>query len=451
MSLMRRRAATVSVAGALLMASTAACGGDGEGRAAANARAATSGASVPATAATPDSTEITPDSTEVTASSAPGRSADGVLTIGTLLPVSGPGNQIGIAGINAVNVGIQEINEAGGVLGQPVQWVNASEGITADETRAGIDQLLAANIDAIIGPASSLVALEVLDELMAAGVVVCSPTATALALNDYPDRDLFFRTVPSDSLTAQAIAAVALNTGVDSYAVVYLDDQFGRPFAQQTINRLAGPEAPELLDRPFASDATAEELAELATELSEQAPRTIVLIADSAHGWPMLQALSDVFPSDPPFIFINDAMRAPPSTDVVVGLPTEFREMIQGVSPVVPPVLPPQGSELPGAYATNTLDCLNLIALAAVWAGTDDPASIAADMIDASVVGTLCNSFAVCLNIAEDSRNFNYQGPNSIDFSSRGDPARGRIGIFRFDATGLDVPDAPVQITELAD
>ncbi len=118
---------------------------------------------------------------------------------------------------------------------------------------------------------------------------------------------------------------------------------------------------------------------------------------------------------------------------------------------MVPPVLPPDGNELPGAYATNTLDCLNLIALATVGAGTDDPAAIAAEMIDASFAGTLCNSFAVCLDIAEQDRNFNYQGPNSIDFSARGDPARGRIGTFRFDATGLDVPDAPVTITELAE
>ena len=177
-----------------------------------------------------------------------------------------------------------------------------------------------------------------------------------------------------------------------------------------------------------------------------------MLIADSAHGWPMLQAIADVFASDdPPFIFINDAMRTPPTTDIVADLPTEFRELILGVSPVVPPALPPEGTELAGAYATNALDCLNLIALATVVAGTDDPTAIAADMIDASFVGTLCSSFAVCLNIAEDSRNFNYQGPNSIDLSSRGDPRHGRVGTFRFDATGLDVPDAPATISEQAE
>ena len=233
MGLTGRRAVSASVVATLLIASTAACGAAGDDRARAGAAApATTEPSVPATSEAPASTEVT-------TSSPPRESIDGVLTIGTLLPVSGPGNQIGLAGINAVNVGVRQINEAGGVLGQPVQWINASEGTTANEARAGIDELLAANVDAVIGPASSLVALEVLDELMAAGVVVCSPTATALALNDYPDRELFFRTVPSDSLTAQAMAALALNTGVESYAVVYLDDQFGRPFAQQAIGRLA--------------------------------------------------------------------------------------------------------------------------------------------------------------------------------------------------------------------
>ena len=206
-----------------------------------------------------------------------------------------------------------------------------------------------------------------------------------------------------------------------------------------------------LLEQPFSSDATPEELAEIATDLAESAPRTIILIADSQHGWAMLQAMAGVFATDPPFIFINDALRAPPTSDVVIDLPTEFRDNIQGVSPVVPPLLPPEGAELPGAYATNALDCLNLIALAAVEAGTDDPAAIADEMIDASFAGTLCSSFAVCLEIAEEDRNFNYTGPNSIDFSARGDPARGRVGTFRFDASGLAIPDAPATITELTE
>ena len=118
----------------------------------------------------------------------------------------------------------------------PCDWSTPSEG---DDRRRGPRRhrpaACSSNVDAIIGPASSLIALEVLDELMADGSWCARPRLRRSRSTTIPIVDLFFRTVPSDSLTAQAMAAAALNTGVDSYAVVYLDDQFGRPFAQQTI------------------------------------------------------------------------------------------------------------------------------------------------------------------------------------------------------------------------
>jgi hypothetical protein len=228
--------------------------------------------------------------------------------------------------------------------------------------------------------------------------------------------------------------------------VVYLDDEFGRPFAQQATGRLIGPEV-EVSDRPFAADISPEQLTAFVTELAELAPRTILVIADSQHGWAMLDAISEVFATDAPFIIVNDALRDPPNRDVVRNLPPEFREQIQGLSPTVPP----SPSEPPGAYATNALDCLNLIALATVEAGTDDPNAIAAEMLNVSVGGSLCNTFAACRDIAEDDRNVNYQGPNSVDLTTRGDPARGRISTFDFDASGLDVPTGVLQVTELSE
>jgi hypothetical protein len=108
MGLMGRRAATASVLAALLVVSTAACddGGIGVGADAAPTSAPeappTSEPETPPTAAPSESTEAPP-------SSISGRS-DGVLTIGTLLPVTGPGNEIGLAGINAVTVGVRQIN-----------------------------------------------------------------------------------------------------------------------------------------------------------------------------------------------------------------------------------------------------------------------------------------------------------------------------------------------------
>ena len=85
------------------------------------------------------------------------------------------------------------------------------------------------------------------------------------------------------------------------------------------------------------------------------------MIADSENGWAMLQALAAVYESIPIPVHLRQRRDAQPARpEIVIDLPAEFRAAIVGVSPVVPPDV---RFEPPGAYATNALDCLNLIAL----------------------------------------------------------------------------------------
>ena len=168
----------------------------------------------------------------MTTTSSPARSDDGVLVLGVLLPTTGPGATLfGEGMIDAVELATDEINAAGGVNGADVELIDADEGATAASAAIGFDSLITGGVDAIIGPASSIVALSDLDAPVSAGVVTCSPTATALALDDYPDNGLFFRTVPSDSLQMVAMARVAERTGSTSIAIGYLDDSYGRGLA----------------------------------------------------------------------------------------------------------------------------------------------------------------------------------------------------------------------------
>ena len=143
--------------------------------------------------------------------------------------------------IDAANIAVDRINDAGGVLGRNVRVVEQDEGLGDGTAAASIAALIEStpSVDAVIGPSSSLVALSQLDTLVAAGIPSCSPTATALALDDFPDERLFFRTVPSDSLQAVAAADLAERTGVQDVAVVYIDDAYGRPFAAAVEDALA--------------------------------------------------------------------------------------------------------------------------------------------------------------------------------------------------------------------
>ena len=70
--------------------------------------------------------------------------------------------------------------------------------------------------------------------------MTCSPSATALALDDFPDDGLFFRTVPSDSVQAGAIARAIDLTGRSSVAVLYVDDAYGLPLTNSLTAELDG-------------------------------------------------------------------------------------------------------------------------------------------------------------------------------------------------------------------
>ena len=67
-----------------------------------------------------------------------------------------------------------------------------------------------------------------LGEIVDAGVVACSPTASASLLDNFPDRNLFFRTIPSDSLQALAIGEAVDRTGASRATVAYIDDTYGQ-------------------------------------------------------------------------------------------------------------------------------------------------------------------------------------------------------------------------------
>ncbi|RLE26259.1 MAG: amino acid ABC transporter substrate-binding protein, partial [Actinobacteria bacterium] len=198
----RRRALPASIAALLILA---ACSGGDD--------------STPETTVLPTTTTIEPPPV-----------GDGNLLIGILLPTSE--TLIGEPTVAGAEDAIEQINDAGGVLGQPVRTVIADEGSTSTSATAAIQQLLELDVDAIIGPASSLITLATLDDIVSSGTLACSPTASALALDDYPDDGLFFRTIPSDSLQAKAIADVAALTGVQRVSIVYADDAYGQGLAK---------------------------------------------------------------------------------------------------------------------------------------------------------------------------------------------------------------------------
>ena len=367
---------------------------------------------------------------------------DGQLVIGALLPLTD--TLLGEPMAAAVQTAVDRINAAGGVLGQRVRLVVTDEGSSTATATASIQTLLDSDVDAIIGPASSLVALSTLDELVAAGKVVCSPTASALALDDFPDSDLFFRTVPSDSLQARAIGAAADQTGAQRVTIVYVDDSYGRPFANAVEASLAN-EAIAVVGRiAFAADD--DDLSDEAALLADSDTQVLVLLANGEDGTRFLEALDDDDTSRLSKIVVNDALRNPAAPQRIQGLDDELREKIIGLAPQADSGDVDAPFDPPGLFAANAFDCANLIALAAVRADSDASRDIARQIAQVSVSGSACETFAECAETFQSELQIDYNGPTGVtDLLIRtGDPSRATFDRFTFDESGRDVLQSTV-------
>ncbi len=378
---------------------------------------------------------------------------DGVLRIGALLPLTGAGAALGLTLQASIDIAIDEINEAGGVNGRSVQLRVADEGGDAATAASALDDLVQAGIDAVVGPASSTNALNVLDTTTRDGIVACSPTASALSLDDYPDDGLFFRTIPSDALQAEAFARAIDQTGRGSVGLFYVDDAYGRPFADLVRQALASRSiiiqrevAFSAADTDFTDDvATAENLAGV---------EVVAVIGDAQGGPRLVRTLAeDAGAGDLPII-VNDALRGAASATTLADLPADALARIIGVGPraVVdnPAFAEALADRLPGSpgwFAVDAYDCVTLIALAARAAGSTLPRDIAGRITGLTTGGTDCRTFADCAAVLDAGRNVDYDGPSGVlQLGPGGDPNRGVYDVFGFAVGGGEVIRSSITI-----
>jgi ABC-type branched-subunit amino acid transport system substrate-binding protein len=149
------------------------------------------------------------------------------LKFGGLLPHTGALASAGPPIFAGARLAVQEINEAGGVLGQPVEWLDGDDGTSVQIAAATADRFIAAGVQVMIGPAASGVSAAVLPKAVAAGRILFSPSATSEALSQVDDKGLFFRTAPSDRLQARALADIVMRDGAAKVVIVAREDDYG--------------------------------------------------------------------------------------------------------------------------------------------------------------------------------------------------------------------------------
>src|SRR6056297_418263 len=190
------------------------------------------------------------------------------VTVGLLQPFTGEVSWVGESSEVAVNIAIDEINEAGGINGTEVELVTedseASQQTAVSAQRKLIDS---DGVTALIGPTSYTLPA-VMSIAQDNEVVQISPTAGTSELDD-KGGDYVFRTSTSDSVGGKAMAKLAYDAGYEEIAVMYVDNQGGVSFGQtvaESFERLGGTVTAEIsftggkssyrseLEKAFADD-----------------------------------------------------------------------------------------------------------------------------------------------------------------------------------------------------
>ena len=388
-------------------------------------------------------TEMTDDTAmteDTTATGSTGAAADGTLTIGGILPETGNLAFLGPPEIAGVNLAVQDINEAGGVLGNDVEYLPGDSGDNGEVANATVDRLLAQDVDAFIGAASSGVSFTVIDKITQAGKIHFSPANTSPNFTDYDDNGLYFRTAPSDVIQGAALADLLIEDGRATVAYLVLNDAYGLgllEFSSGPYTEQGGEVVEEQIYDPKAENFDAEVGAVLAAN-----PDAVVVIgfeetskiltslfeggitADRIYGTDgnMGNALAANF--DDPSVVAGMKGTLP---GVDVNSLGDFRDQLLEVDPALEDF----------SYSAESYDAIVVMALAAAVAGTDDGVAVAAEINDVTRGGEKCTTYADCLALAEAGTDFDYDGVSGpLEFIDEGEPSQASILILEFDETG---------------
>ncbi|HEY5684100.1 MAG TPA: ABC transporter substrate-binding protein [Acidimicrobiia bacterium] len=372
---------------------------------------------------------------------------DGVLTVGTLLPVTGDLAFLGPPEVAGARLAVEDINAAGGVLGNDVVLQEGDSGDTnQDIANPEVDRLLGLNVDAIIGAASSAVSKLVIDKITGNNVVHFSPANTSPDFTNYNDNGLYFRTAPSDLLQGKVLADQVIKQGNETAAVLYRQESYGQGLAEAFKENFEAAGGSLPVYTAYAVDT--ENFDAEVDSIVEANPDAIVIIgfAESAnilttmHERGIGPSVKNVWGVDGNIGGIGAELSDPSIISGMRG--TEPSVDLSSISAFTARLDGAYEGGVGGvfAYGAETYDAIIIVALAAAVANSDDPAVFASEINGVTKDGTKCTTFADCIALIDDGENIDYDGQGGpYEFVDAGEPAAASFRIATYD--GGDTPN----------
>ncbi len=368
-----------------------------------------------------------------------GRAADGVLTVGTILPQTGNLAFLGPPEFAGVDLAAAEISESDFEFEVEVIHRDSGDGDTDIATQSA-GELIGLDVDVVIGAASSGVSKTFIDQLVNAGVVQISPANTAPEFTDYEDDGWYWRTAPSDVLQGRVLGNLIVGDGNENVGIIYINDPYGIGLTDNATIAIENAGGTVTASVPYNTGDT--QFTAIVDEVLASGADAVAVIAfaETASIIPEL-VNTQGFPSDKVYFVdgnLSNSYEFPEGTlDGAKGtLPgnfasDDFRERLLEIDP----------SLTDFSYSAESYDAVIVSALAAAQGGSDDPTTIRDNLQSVTEGGEKCESFADCLALVNDGEDIDYDGPSGpITFDENGDPTEAFIGIYQYGADNRYVP-----------
>lgn len=141
------------------------------------------------------------------------------LRIGFIGGLTGSNSDNGQAGLNGVILAVEKINQTGGINGRKIELLIKDDAQQAAVAERSAQELVTAEVEAVIGPFTSSMAATIVPITGAAGIFQISPTVTAMDF--YGKDDNFFRINRTTRDNAREYAEVIARRGQSRISVAY--------------------------------------------------------------------------------------------------------------------------------------------------------------------------------------------------------------------------------------
>jgi branched-chain amino acid transport system substrate-binding protein len=387
---------------------------------------------------------------------------DGTLSIGQLAPQTGRLSNVVESLTAPVTMAIEEINGAGGVLGQPVSYSLADDGTNPEVAQAALEPMLEeSKVDAIMGPATSGTMLGIIDAVRDAGVLDCSGSNTSHFLSTDDADGFYFRTAPPDELQAQALAKLVLRDERKRVAILARSDDYGVDLRDELKPTLTKGKGKAKIVADIEYDPDAANFDRDVREAARAKPDAVVLLGFETDGADVYRAMiANQLGPQQVGVYAADGIRSDLFAQFVDRNNPGAVAGIKGTGAAVAPagVRSPFNEQfaatgIPPIFSAHYYDCTILTALAAEKAKSDDPDKMKDAFADNTRGKVKCNTYADCKQALDAKKTIQYEGASaSFKNMNKFDSFQPRAGAFEvwvFGDTGTDTtqpPDTQIRI-----